>query len=126
MRRSFAVNALVAAGLTTIAGQKTLGAQQPASYSYDFRASSNHDSDGMTGTVRVSGGRARIEDDGMRLARHRLELREAGEPPRAIGVNLLRQRLKADEIDLPLRVGARLHKKRPIRIRGRTGAEDRA
>ncbi len=58
MRRSFAVNTLLAVGLTTVA---SLGAQQPSSYSYDFRSSSDRESDGMTGTVRVSGNRARID-----------------------------------------------------------------
>ena len=58
MRRSFAVNALLAVGLNTVA---MLGAQQPSSYSYDFRALGDRESDGMTGTVRVSGNRARID-----------------------------------------------------------------
>jgi hypothetical protein len=40
-----------------------LGAQQPSSYSYDFRTTGDHHSDGMTGTVRVSGGRARVDVD---------------------------------------------------------------
>jgi hypothetical protein len=57
MRRSlFPISALVlAAGI--------LSAQQPASYSYDFRAKGDHDMDGITGTVRVSNGRARIDMD---------------------------------------------------------------
>jgi hypothetical protein len=38
-----------------------LGAQQPSSYSYDFRASGDHDSDALRGTVRVNGGRARLD-----------------------------------------------------------------
>ena len=38
-----------------------LGAQTPSTYSYDFRARGDHDMDGITGTVRVSGGRARID-----------------------------------------------------------------
>lgn len=38
-----------------------LGAQTPASYSYGFRAKGDHDMDGIMGTVRVSGGRARID-----------------------------------------------------------------
>ena len=38
-----------------------LGAQTPSAYSYDFRARGDHDMDGITGTVRVSGGRARID-----------------------------------------------------------------
>jgi hypothetical protein len=42
-------------------GASSIGAQTPSSYSYDFRASSNHESDGMSGTVRVSGGRARVD-----------------------------------------------------------------
>ena len=42
-------------------GAAALDAQQPASYSYDFRASSNHQSDGMNGTVRVNGDRARVD-----------------------------------------------------------------
>jgi hypothetical protein len=54
MRRSLAVLSAVALGATA------LGAQQPSSYSYDFRASGDH-ADGMEGTVRVSGGRARLD-----------------------------------------------------------------
>jgi hypothetical protein len=42
-------------------GSAVLGAQQPSSYSYDFRTSGDHHSDGITGTVRVSGTRARID-----------------------------------------------------------------
>ena len=42
-------------------GVAALGAQQPSSYSYDFRVRGDHDMDGMSGTVRVSGGRARID-----------------------------------------------------------------
>ena len=38
-----------------------LGAQQPSSYSYDFRTSGDHQTDGITGTVRVNGARARID-----------------------------------------------------------------
>jgi hypothetical protein len=38
-----------------------LGAQQPANYSYDFRAKGDYDMDGIIGTVRVNGGRARID-----------------------------------------------------------------
>ncbi len=38
-----------------------LGAQTPANYSYDFRAKGDHDMDGLVGTVRVNGGRARID-----------------------------------------------------------------
>jgi hypothetical protein len=38
-----------------------LGAQQPSSYSYDFRARGDHGGDDMQGTVRVSGGRARLD-----------------------------------------------------------------
>jgi hypothetical protein len=38
-----------------------LGAQSPSTYSYDFRAKGDHDMDGIMGTVRVSGGRARID-----------------------------------------------------------------
>jgi hypothetical protein len=40
-----------------------LGAQQPSTYSYDFRAKGDHDMDGITGTVRVNGGRARVDVD---------------------------------------------------------------
>jgi hypothetical protein len=36
-----------------------LGAQTPSAYSYDFRARGDHDMDGITGTVRVRGGRER-------------------------------------------------------------------
>ena len=59
MRRS----AFILAALTVTAA--SLGAQQLSSYSYDFRTSGDHDSDGLRGTVRVSGGRARldIQDD---------------------------------------------------------------
>ncbi len=55
MRRSlFPLSALVlAAGI--------LSAQQPSTYSYDFRAKGDHDMDGIIGTVRVSNGRARID-----------------------------------------------------------------
>lgn len=42
-------------------GASSIGAQTPSSYSYEFRASSNHESDGMIGTVRVSAGRARVD-----------------------------------------------------------------
>ena len=38
-----------------------LSAQTPASFSYDFRAKGDHDMDGLVGTVRVNGGRARID-----------------------------------------------------------------
>jgi hypothetical protein len=38
-----------------------LGAQTPSAYSYDFRAKGDYDMDGIIGTVRVSGGRARID-----------------------------------------------------------------
>jgi hypothetical protein len=55
MRRSLST---LAALVVTAAA---LGAQQPSSYSYDFRASGDHDSDAMRGTVRVSGGRARLD-----------------------------------------------------------------
>ena len=55
MRRSLAVLSAVALGAAV------LGAQQPSNYSYDFRASGDHSSDGMQGTVRVSGGRARVD-----------------------------------------------------------------
>ncbi len=57
MRRSvFSLSAL----LLTAA---VVSAQQPSAYSYDFRAKGDHDMDGITGTVRVSGGRARIDVD---------------------------------------------------------------
>jgi hypothetical protein len=52
MRPSLAVIVLFSAAL---------GAQQPSSYSYDFRASGSHDADDMNGTVRVRGGRARLD-----------------------------------------------------------------
>jgi hypothetical protein len=57
MRRSLVpLSALVLAATV-------LGAQQPSAYSYDFRAKGDHDMDGITGTVRVSGGRARVDVD---------------------------------------------------------------
>jgi len=55
MRRSlacFAVASVLAAAT---------GAQRPPGYSYDFRATGDHGSDDMAGTVRVSGARARID-----------------------------------------------------------------
>ncbi|MFI5231273.1 MAG: hypothetical protein ACHQSE_02050 [Gemmatimonadales bacterium] len=55
MRRSVSILAALA---VTVAA---LGAQQPSSYSYDFRARGDHGSDDMQGTVRVSGGRARLD-----------------------------------------------------------------
>lgn len=54
MRRSLAFLSAVALGAST------LGAQQPSSFSYEFRASGDH-SDGMEGTVRVNAGRARLD-----------------------------------------------------------------
>jgi len=57
MRRSiFPLSALVLCAAA-------LGAQQPSAYSYDFRAKGDYDMDGITGTVRVNGGRARIDVD---------------------------------------------------------------
>lgn len=55
MRRSLSI--LAALSVTAVA----LGAQQPSSYSYDFRTSGDHSGDGMDGTVRVRAGRARID-----------------------------------------------------------------
>ena len=52
MRRSLAVLLL---------GSVALGAQQPSSYSYDFRAASGGGDRPMTGTVRVNGARARVD-----------------------------------------------------------------
>jgi hypothetical protein len=60
MRRSLSLLPAFAVGALAL-GAVALGAQQPSSYSYDFRARGEHDSDGMTGTVRVSGGRARVD-----------------------------------------------------------------
>lgn len=57
MRRSLA---FLSAVVTCAAA---LGAQQPANYSYDFRTSGDHESEGMRGTVRVNGGRARVDID---------------------------------------------------------------
>ena len=57
MRRSLSFLSAVAFGAAA------LGAQHPSSYSYDFRTSGDHESEGMTGTVRVSGGRARVNVD---------------------------------------------------------------
>jgi hypothetical protein len=55
MRRSiFPLSALVLSAAV-------LGAQTPSTYSYDFRARGDHDMDGISGTVRVSGGRARVD-----------------------------------------------------------------
>jgi hypothetical protein len=55
MRRSiFPLSALVLSAAV-------LSAQTPSTYSYDFRAKGDHDMDGIMGTVRVSGGRARID-----------------------------------------------------------------
>ncbi|MGH7654539.1 MAG: hypothetical protein ACREN6_07750 [Gemmatimonadaceae bacterium] len=55
MRRSLTFVSVLA--LATAA----LGAQQPSSYSYDFRARGDHGGDDMQGTVRVRGGRARLD-----------------------------------------------------------------
>ena len=55
MRRSLSLLSVITLGAAI------LGAQQPSSYSYDFRTSGDHHSDGITGTVRVSGTRARID-----------------------------------------------------------------
>ena len=55
MRRSLSFLSAIAFGAAA------LDAQQPSSYSYDFRVSGEHDSDEMAGTVRVSGGRARVD-----------------------------------------------------------------
>src|ERR1017187_8116069 len=44
-------------------GAAALDAQQPSSYSYDFRVSGEHDANEMSGTVRVSGGRARVDGE---------------------------------------------------------------
>jgi hypothetical protein len=52
MQRSLALLAFAAAAL---------GAQQPSSYSYDFRASGDGDGHAIAGTTRVSGNRARID-----------------------------------------------------------------
>ena len=49
MRRSLS-------SLSALVRAAALGAQQPSSYSYDFRAKGDHETDGITGTVRVSGG----------------------------------------------------------------------
>jgi hypothetical protein len=58
MRRAFSFLPLLSC--MTVATM-TLGAQQPSSYSYDFRTTGDHHSDGVTGTVRVNGARARID-----------------------------------------------------------------
>lgn len=63
MRRSLALLTAIATCAAAAGGQKS------SAYSYDFRTSGDHGSDGMTGTVRVSGGRARVDinerdDDG--------------------------------------------------------------
>ncbi|MFI5302339.1 MAG: hypothetical protein ACHREM_29960, partial [Polyangiales bacterium] len=55
MRRSLSFLSVIA-----FAGA-ALSAQQPSSYSYDFRTTGDHHSDGIAGTVRVSGARARID-----------------------------------------------------------------
>jgi len=55
MRRSLSFVSVIAFGAAA------LGAQQPPSYSYEFRTTGDHHSDGITGTVRVSGARARID-----------------------------------------------------------------
>src|ERR1035437_5932325 len=55
MRRSLSLLSVIALGAAT------LGAQQLSSYSYEFRTSGDHHSDGITGTVRVNGARARID-----------------------------------------------------------------
>jgi hypothetical protein len=55
MRRSiFPLSALVLSAAV-------LSAQTPSSYSYEFRAKGDHDMDGIIGSVRVNGGRARID-----------------------------------------------------------------
>lgn len=54
MRRSLSI-------LASLTMAATIGAQQPSSYSYDFRARGDHGSDDMQGTVRVNGGRARLD-----------------------------------------------------------------
>lgn len=58
MRRSRSPLFAIAAAVLAAA---PLGSQQPSSYSYDFRTSGDHESDGLRGTVRVSGGRARVD-----------------------------------------------------------------
>ena len=45
----------------------------------------------------VSGGGAGVEDDRVRFACHRLELREADEAVGAIGADFLRQRLAKEK-----------------------------
>ncbi|HEY2850493.1 MAG TPA: hypothetical protein VGI97_11490 [Gemmatimonadaceae bacterium] len=54
MRRSVSI-------LAALAAAAALGAQQPSNFSYDFRTTGDHDSNEMNGTVRVRGGRARVD-----------------------------------------------------------------